>query len=614
MASIGLDPQGDDLVLTARRDFSWKFTNVDSAKDPVAFPDGALGFEVHQGGEQNAIYKVTQDAAEGGTYSLSVRGVESNQIDFDDVSRAAQEQMNGIYAGVSGISLVGAENVFVSPVKVIPEWGFSITLNTGVNEVQHITYSPSTNGGDFKMAYGLEATDPVLWDSSAGTIEAALESLSGIGSGNVSVTELSNGWAVEFIGALAQTNVNRILAFSYGIGYGLEGTYFPLVRTATEIPGTSKLNDTLVNTINKTINDIFNSFEDFLGVDLNFVVTSDTNIEVTARGKFSFGEAEVLTLVVGINSDMVEGAINAVLDWTGLFSNIDVDFHYDREFTLEFIGDLAQTPMGEITVDDALLTGSGSPSMAIEQLQEGRSEFAHWPALINGSEATVFVPSVECDSIPVRSNYQLVWRPLVAESGVNLLGGGDGEDDQVYVVTSACGGGSGFSTEESRSGTQSYKMVTINGGGSFVYLPIDSNITRYSSSSRLGVDPGDTYKVSCWVYQDSANASVNGALYWRVLLIDVEDEQPLQVLADESVLTTDIPTDEWIYFSHVVTIPPRDVYGDRYEDMQTYIQSGSTVDDGTVFYIDDWSLERVELAKGGSPVTHGRVSRRGTRR
>ena len=127
MAGIGLDPQGDDLVLTARRDFSWKFTNVDSAKDPVDFPDGALGFEVHQGGEQNAIYKVTQDAAEGGTYTLTVNGVETGDIDYNDVSRATQEQMNGIYAAVSALPIVGAENVFVSPVQVIPEWGFSIT-------------------------------------------------------------------------------------------------------------------------------------------------------------------------------------------------------------------------------------------------------------------------------------------------------------------------------------------------------------------------------------------------------------------------------------------------------------------------------------------------------
>ena len=195
--------------------------------------------------------------------------------------------------------------------------GFLDHLNTGVNEVQHITRSTSTSGGDFKLAYGLQATDPILWDSSAGTVEAALESLSGIGANNVSVTELDNGWAVEFVGSLAQTNVNRILAFSYGIGYGLEGSYFPLVRTATEVPGTAKLNDTLVNTINKTINDIFNSFEDFLGVDLNFVVTTDTNIEVTARAKFSFGEAEVLTMALGITSDMVEGAINAGPGWTG---------------------------------------------------------------------------------------------------------------------------------------------------------------------------------------------------------------------------------------------------------------------------------------------------------
>jgi hypothetical protein len=522
--------------------------------------------------------------------------------------------MNGIYAAVSAVPIVGAENVFVSPVKVIPEWGFSITLNTGVNEVQHITRSTSTSGGDFKLAYGLEATDPVLWDSTAGTVQLALESLTGIGSGNVSVTELDNGWAVEFVGVLAQTNVNRILAFSYGIGYGLQGTYFPLVRTATEVPGTAKLNDTLVNTINKTINDIFNSFEDFLGVDLNFVVTSETNIVVTARANFSFGEAEVLTMALGITSDMVEGAINATLAWTGLFSNITVDFHYDREFTLEFIGDLAETVIGTVTVDDTSLTGSGSPSMAVEQLQEGRSEFAHWPAVIVGSEADVFVPSVECDSIPVRSNYQLVWRPVVSQSGFNIALNSDAEDDQVPLTTFNEKVGTGWSTEQARSGLQSFKLISTGATFAVVYLPPDPAYADDISNASFGVQPGQTYKASFWLWADSGNASANGGLNWVATAQDIDGERDQTLMSNQTVLCADLPTDEWLYYSTIVTIPGADVYEDAYEYAQFYIQTTSGVDDGSVFYIDDWAVERVELASGGLPVTHGRVSRRGARR
>ena len=271
--------------------------------------------------------------------------------------------------------------------------------------------------------------------------------------------------------------------------------------------------------------------------------------------------------------------------------------------------------MGEMSVDDTDLTGSGSPSMTVEQLQEGRSEFAHWPAIIDGAEATVFVPSVECDSIPVRSNYQLVWRPVIAESGINLLTNTDAEDDQGAVTTVNQGTGGGvWSTDEARPGVQSFKFVSLGGSSTFAYLPPDQSLPQAGSSTSLYVNPGETYKASVWVYHDSANSSATGALYWRMLLIDSEDELALLPVVDQVLLMSDLPTDEWVYLSHLATIPEPDVYRDTFELMQTYLQTSSTTEDGTVLYLDDWSLERVELAKGGLPVTHGRVSRRGSRR
>ena len=198
---------------------------------------------------------------------------------------------------------------------------------------------------------------------------------------------------------------------------------------------------------------------------------------------------------------------------------------------------------------------------------------------------------------------------------INLLTNADAEDDQgnVTMVNEGTGGGV-WSTDEARSGVQSFKFVSLGGSSTFAYLPPDTSIPQAGSSTSLYVNPGETYKASVWVYHDSANSSATGALYWRMLLIDSEDELALLPVADHVLLMSDLPTDEWVYFSHLVTIPEPDVYRDTFELMQTYLQTSSTTEDGTVLYLDDWSLERVELAKGGLPVTHGRVSRRGSRR
>jgi hypothetical protein len=78
------------------------------------------------------------------------------------------------------------------------------------NEIQHIVYTPW--GGDYfeLTVFGETAT---TINNDTATIEAALEAITGIGSGNVTVTETSGGleWDVEFIGALANTNIPQMV-------------------------------------------------------------------------------------------------------------------------------------------------------------------------------------------------------------------------------------------------------------------------------------------------------------------------------------------------------------------------------------------------------------------
>lgn len=81
---------------------------------------------------------------------------------------------------------------------------------TGVNEVQSLTvYGPST----FKITFGGETTAEIASDASAAEIQAALELLSTIGTGNVSVTG-TGPFAIEFTGMLAETDVALMPAAS----------------------------------------------------------------------------------------------------------------------------------------------------------------------------------------------------------------------------------------------------------------------------------------------------------------------------------------------------------------------------------------------------------------
>lgn len=68
--------------------------------------------------------------------------------------------------------------------------------------------------GTFTLALDGQTTGPLAHDASAGTVQAALESLSTIGVGNVTVTSQSYGYQVEFVGTLSNTDVTLMTASS----------------------------------------------------------------------------------------------------------------------------------------------------------------------------------------------------------------------------------------------------------------------------------------------------------------------------------------------------------------------------------------------------------------
>lgn len=101
--------------------------------------------------------------------------------------------------------------------------GVSFTnVAAGNNDVQTVTITGAPTGGTFTLTFGGQTTSPIPYNATASQVAAALQALSSIGAGNVSVTGgpgPSAGWVVTFIGALAnapQSAMTHTDSFSGG--------------------------------------------------------------------------------------------------------------------------------------------------------------------------------------------------------------------------------------------------------------------------------------------------------------------------------------------------------------------------------------------------------------
>jgi trimeric autotransporter adhesin len=89
----------------------------------------------------------------------------------------------------------------------------TFTIGDGGNEIQVVTLNGTASSGTFTLTYAGQTTGAIAYNADAATVDAALEALSNIGSGDVTVTGSAGGpWTVEFTGALAATNVSLMTA------------------------------------------------------------------------------------------------------------------------------------------------------------------------------------------------------------------------------------------------------------------------------------------------------------------------------------------------------------------------------------------------------------------
>ncbi len=88
----------------------------------------------------------------------------------------------------------------------------AVTKRETTNEIQRITLVGDVDGGTFRLSFDGETTAAIDAFANAAQLQAALEGLSNINSGDVTVEDFPAGWRVIFTGQYAATDVPLLSA------------------------------------------------------------------------------------------------------------------------------------------------------------------------------------------------------------------------------------------------------------------------------------------------------------------------------------------------------------------------------------------------------------------
>lgn len=104
-------------------------------------------------------------------------------------------------------------------------------------ETQTVTVTGAPTGGTFTLTFSGQTTAAIAYNATAAAVQAALQALSNIGAGNVTVSGNAGGpYTVVFAGALANTDVAQLTATA-----SLTGGTTPGVTVATSTAGGAAL-------------------------------------------------------------------------------------------------------------------------------------------------------------------------------------------------------------------------------------------------------------------------------------------------------------------------------------------------------------------------------------
>lgn len=307
--------------------------------------------------------------------------------------------------------------------------------SAGKNNIQRIALQNTPTGGTFTLNYNGSVTAAIAYNASNATIQTALEGLTGIGAGNVTVTGATGLWYAEFISARAQTQMNLLV----GDGASLTGSCSVFAQTTT--PG-----KTTTNYIQKISEISTGGLSLTLSVSLNGTV-APPSLSVTASLSASYLESVLAGYVGAPNVHVTKGTeynsqselntIYFLVEWMGIYGGDDNAKLILANTTGQ--GELSdsQTPsagvsevqlvrlLGGPTGGTFTLSFKGSTTAGIAyNASSGTVQTAFTGlASVGASNATVTGDSTAGYVVTFAATLGLSDQPLITGSGSSLTGG-----------------------------------------------------------------------------------------------------------------------------------------------------------------------------------------------
>ncbi|PQO45870.1 hypothetical protein [Blastopirellula marina] len=222
---------------------------------------------------------------------------------------------------------------------------------TGTDERQVVSLLGSPSGGTFTLTYSGQTTTAIAYNANAATVQAALEALANIGSGDVVVSGTAPIWSIDFAGALAAQDVPLIT----GDGSNLTGG---------------------VGTIETT---------QLAAAPINEKQTVSLSPGVTG-GTFTLTYAGQTTAAISYAA--AAATVETALETLSNIDAVAVSGSSGGPWVVEFQGSLASTNVALMSGDGDSLTGDDSQTLTVTTLVTPTGPH-HWDEPANWDQASV---------------------------------------------------------------------------------------------------------------------------------------------------------------------------------------------------------------------------------
>jgi hypothetical protein len=137
-------------------------------------------------------------------------GVQIRELDKSDYIQRQASTVCGL-VGVATRGPLHVPTLISDEQDFINTFGYPPSLSNGQNEIQVVSLTNSPSSGNFTLTFNGETSANIGYNATAANVRTALEAMTPIGTGNVSVTGNAGGpWTIQFIGNLANTNVGQL--------------------------------------------------------------------------------------------------------------------------------------------------------------------------------------------------------------------------------------------------------------------------------------------------------------------------------------------------------------------------------------------------------------------